>query len=182
MWRRIACTRRPRWGAGAAISSSRVTFLVDANPPPRLALSLTEAGHHAVHVVDLALLLSELTTEQILDLVDFQYIGDALSRDEAGALLDAQVRTRGERIATLRADGYAAYTTSPGWLGYDEEKVRRLSMEAVLDGFSMIKLKVGAKWARTGTGSRWCETCSVPHFRSPSTPTNAGVSMRPSAG
>jgi L-fuconate dehydratase len=89
------------------------------------------------------LLLSELTTEQILDLVDFQYISDALSRNEAFALLENQVRTRTERIATLRAHGYPAYTTSPGWLGYDDEKVGRLSIEAVLEGFSMIKLKVG---------------------------------------
>ena len=89
------------------------------------------------------LLLSELTTEQILDLVDFQYISDALSREEAAALLDQQVRTRGERIATLKERGYPAYTTSPGWLGYDDEKVGRLSLEAVLEGFSMIKLKVG---------------------------------------
>jgi L-fuconate dehydratase len=89
------------------------------------------------------LLLSELTTEHLLELVDFHYIGDALSRDEAFALLDEQVRTRDERIAKLREQGYPAYTTSPGWLGYDDEKVGRLSMEAVLDGFSMIKLKVG---------------------------------------
>jgi L-fuconate dehydratase len=89
------------------------------------------------------LLLSELTTEQILDLVDFQYIGDALSRDEAAALLDRQVATRAERIATLKEQGYPAYTTSPGWLGYDDEKVGRLSIEAVVEGFSMIKLKVG---------------------------------------
>jgi L-fuconate dehydratase len=89
------------------------------------------------------LLLSELTTEQILDLVDFQYISDALSRDDATALLDKQVATRTERIGTLKEQGYPAYTTSPGWLGYDGEKVGRLSIEAVLEGFSMIKLKVG---------------------------------------
>ena len=53
------------------------------------------------------------------------------------------MRTRGERIATLKERGYPAYTTSPGWLGYDDEKVGRLSIEAVLEGFSMIKLKVG---------------------------------------
>ena len=89
------------------------------------------------------LLRSELTPEEILDLVDFRYISDALSRDEAGALLDKQAASRTVRIATLTASGYPAYTTPPGWLGYADEQVRRLSIEAVAAGFSMIKLKVG---------------------------------------
>ena len=89
------------------------------------------------------MLLSELTPEEIVDLIDFRYISDALSRDEALAVLEPKVSSRAERIATLTACGYPAYTTSPGWLGYDDELVGQLSVEAVAAGFSMIKLKVG---------------------------------------
>ncbi|SEE27953.1 enolase C-terminal domain-like protein [Jiangella alba] len=89
-------------------------------------------------------LLAGMTPEQIVDLVDFRYIDDALSRDEALAILRAAEPGRAERAARLTASGYPAYTTSPGWLGYDDEKLVRLSKQAVADGFTQIKLKVGA--------------------------------------
>ncbi|WP_433557552.1 L-fuconate dehydratase [Pseudonocardia xinjiangensis] len=89
-------------------------------------------------------LLAGLTPEEIVDLVDFRYLTDALTRDEALAILRAAEPGRAEREATLRAQGYPGYTTTPGWLGYDDEKLRRLCREAVADGFTQIKLKVGA--------------------------------------
>ncbi|WP_129666470.1 L-fuconate dehydratase [Phytoactinopolyspora endophytica] len=89
-------------------------------------------------------LLAEMTPEQIVDLVDFRYLTDALTRDDALAILRAAEPGRAERTAYLLDHGYAAYTTSPGWLGYSDEKLARLARHAVEDGFTQIKLKVGA--------------------------------------
>ncbi|WP_405951849.1 L-fuconate dehydratase [Streptomyces prunicolor] len=89
-------------------------------------------------------LLAELSPEQLVDLVDFRYLQDALTRDEALDILRRAEPGRAERAAHLLEHGYPAYTTTPGWLGYDDEKLVRLSKEAVADGFSQIKLKVGA--------------------------------------
>ncbi|GII20949.1 enolase C-terminal domain-like protein [Planosporangium mesophilum] len=89
-------------------------------------------------------LLADLAPERIVDLVDWRYLSDALTRGEALAILRRAQPGRAEREALLRADGYPAYTTSPGWLGYGDEKVRRLAKQAVADGFTQIKLKVGA--------------------------------------
>lgn len=89
-------------------------------------------------------LLSRMTPEQIVDLVDFRYLTNALTRDEALEILRAAVPGRAEREAELLATGYPGYTTSPGWLGYSDEKLERLAREAMADGFTQIKLKVGA--------------------------------------
>ena len=89
-------------------------------------------------------LLSELSPEQLVDLVDFRYLEDALTRDEALDILRRAEPGRAERTEHLLRHGYPAYTTTPGWLGYDDEKLVRLSREAVADGFTQIKLKVGA--------------------------------------
>ncbi|MEV6416860.1 L-fuconate dehydratase [Kribbella sp. NPDC051718] len=89
-------------------------------------------------------LLSDLSPEQIVDLVDFRYLTDALTRDEALEILSAAQPGRTEREELLREQGYPAYTTTPGWLGYDDAKLVRLCREAVAEGFSQIKLKVGA--------------------------------------
>jgi L-fuconate dehydratase len=88
--------------------------------------------------------LSRLSPEEIVELVDFRYLTDALTPAEALELLRAAEPGRDERIADLLRDGYPAYTTSPGWLGYSDEKLERLCREAVADGFPQIKLKVGA--------------------------------------
>ncbi|MDR6320171.1 enolase C-terminal domain-like protein [Actinoplanes couchii] len=92
-------------------------------------------------------LLADMEPEQIVDLVDWRYLSDALTRDEALALLHAARPGREQRIARLMADGYPAYTTSPGWLGYHDDKLVRLAKEAVADGYQQIKLKVGADLA-----------------------------------
>ncbi len=89
-------------------------------------------------------LLSQMSPEQIVDLVDFRYLTDALTPDEALEMLRAAEPGRAERVAHLLEVGYPAYTTSPGWLGYSDEKLVRLAREAVADGFRQIKLKVGA--------------------------------------
>jgi len=89
-------------------------------------------------------LLADLTPEELVDLVDFRYLTDALTRDEALGILRAAEPGRAGRERQLRAEGYPAYTTTPGWLGYDDEKLARLCREAVAEGFTQIKLKVGA--------------------------------------
>lgn len=89
-------------------------------------------------------LLGTMTPEQLVDCVDFRYLTDALTRDEALEIFRAAESGRDERIASLLETGYPAYTTTPGWLGYDDDKLARLSKEAVAQGFTQIKLKVGA--------------------------------------
>jgi len=88
--------------------------------------------------------LAELSPGELVDLVDFRYLEDALTREEALEILDGAVPSRRERIAELEAQGFPAYTTTPGWLGYDDQKLERLLREAADDGFEMVKLKVGA--------------------------------------
>jgi len=89
-------------------------------------------------------LLADMTPEQVVGLVDFRYLEDALTRDQALGILRAARAGREERIAELERAGYPAYTTTPGWLGYSDEKLAALSRQAVSDGFTQIKLKVGA--------------------------------------
>jgi L-fuconate dehydratase len=88
-------------------------------------------------------LLADLTPEQVVAQVDFRYIDDALTPDEALTILRGARDGRRERIAALERRGYPAYTTSPGWIGYSDEKLVQLSRQAVKDGFGQIKLKVG---------------------------------------
>ncbi|MFJ8083194.1 L-fuconate dehydratase [Streptomyces sp. NPDC096205] len=90
------------------------------------------------------LLLADADPEWLVSQVDFRYLTDALSESEALELLRAGRAGRAEREELLRGRGYPAYTTSPGWLGYSDEKLTRLAHEALADGFTQIKLKVGA--------------------------------------
>jgi L-fuconate dehydratase len=89
-------------------------------------------------------LLADMTPEQIVGLIDFRYLDDALTPYEALEILRAAQHGRDERIAQLEREGYPAYTTTPGWIGYTDEKLVQLSRQAVADGFGQIKLKVGA--------------------------------------
>jgi L-fuconate dehydratase len=88
-------------------------------------------------------LLSDMAPEQIVDLADWRYLTDALRPAEALDLLKAARSGRAEREATLLSTGYPAYATTPGWLGYTDDKLIHLSREAVGEGFTQIKLKVG---------------------------------------
>ncbi len=89
-------------------------------------------------------LLASMSPEELVDLVDFRYLTDAITPTEALDLLRTAEPLRAERKRRLEAEGYPAYTTTPGWLGYDDDKLARLCREAVEDGFTQIKLKVGA--------------------------------------
>ncbi|WP_369053855.1 enolase C-terminal domain-like protein [Kineococcus terrestris] len=87
--------------------------------------------------------LSAAAVDELVDVVDFTHISDALSPAAARDLLVAGAEGKEQRVQQLLREGYPAYTTTPGWLGYDDDKLVRLSREAVADGFGMIKLKVG---------------------------------------
>ena len=89
-------------------------------------------------------LLAEMSPRQLVSLVDFRYLRDALTPEEALDILQVAEQGRAQRQQHLLARGYPAYTTTPGWLGYTDEKLVHLSKEAVDDGFDLIKLKVGA--------------------------------------
>jgi L-fuconate dehydratase len=92
-------------------------------------------------------LLSRMTPEEIVDLVDFRYLTDAVTREQALEVLRRAEPGRATRREELLRSGYPAYTTTPGWLGYSDEKMVRLAQEAVAEGFGQIKLKVGADLA-----------------------------------
>jgi L-fuconate dehydratase len=88
-------------------------------------------------------LLCDMSPEEIVRCVDFRYITDALTQEEAIGILRRLQRTRPERERVLEASGYPAYTTSAGWLGYADEKIRRLCREGIAGGWSHFKIKVG---------------------------------------
>jgi len=92
-------------------------------------------------------LVCDLSPEQFAASVDFRYLTDVLDRDEAVDLLGTLAPTREQRIAELARDGYPAYLTSAGWLGYDEAKVRDLCRAALADGWRSFKTKVGLELA-----------------------------------
>lgn len=88
-------------------------------------------------------LVAEMSPEELVRCIDFRYITDCITPDEALTMLTAMADGKAERIATLEREGYQCYTTSAGWLGYGDEKLTRLCREAVDAGFNHIKLKVG---------------------------------------
>src|SRR4051794_7591233 len=88
-------------------------------------------------------LLSDMTPEQLVACIDFRYITDVLTPEEARAILERNAPTRAEREAEMVREGYPAYTTSTGWLGYSDEKIRRLCREALAEGWTHFKIKVG---------------------------------------
>ena len=88
-------------------------------------------------------LLSDLTPQEIVNAIDFRYITDALTKQEALDILNRQVDYKGDNEAKLRAHGVPAYTTSPGWLGYTDEKMLKLTQEAMDQGFKLLKYKCG---------------------------------------
>jgi L-fuconate dehydratase len=89
-------------------------------------------------------LLVDLPSEEIVRAIDFRYLTDALTPDDALAILRPLEATRSRREAEMIRDGYPAYTTSVGWLGYSDDKIRRLCSEALADGWTSFKMKVGA--------------------------------------
>ena len=88
-------------------------------------------------------LLSDLSPQQIVNAIDFRYITDALNKQQALDILNRQVDYKADNEAKLRAIGVPAYTTSPGWLGYTDEKMLKLTQEAMDQGFKLLKYKCG---------------------------------------
>jgi L-fuconate dehydratase len=88
-------------------------------------------------------LVADMTPEELVRTIDFRYLTDAITPEDALTLLTNRAAGKAERIADLEATGFPCYTTSAGWLGYPDDKLRRLAQEAVDAGFDYIKLKVG---------------------------------------
>jgi len=88
-------------------------------------------------------LLADMTPRQLLSAIDFTYITDVLTPEHALDILESKAAGKAEREAHMRRQGFPAYTTSTGWLGYPDEKVRRLCREAVAQGWTAFKMKVG---------------------------------------
>ncbi|MBO4207091.1 enolase C-terminal domain-like protein [Micromonospora echinofusca] len=88
-------------------------------------------------------LLAELPTDELVGSIDFHHITDALTPDEAAAILDRGRVGLADRLAELTRDGFPSYTTSVGWLGYPDDKVRALTREAYAAGWRAMKMKVG---------------------------------------
>jgi L-fuconate dehydratase len=89
-------------------------------------------------------LLLDMTPEQLVSIIDFRYITDAITPEEALEILRKNLPTRPAREAEMLEHGFPAYTTSAAWLGYSEDKLRRLCREAVAQGWTHVKMKVGA--------------------------------------
>jgi L-fuconate dehydratase len=88
-------------------------------------------------------LISDMSPKQISNCIDFRHITDFLNEDEAISILSAHQDTKSSRVSTLDKEGYPCYVTSAGWLGYSDEKLKRLCLEAKAKGFEYVKLKVG---------------------------------------
>jgi L-fuconate dehydratase len=92
-------------------------------------------------------LLADMSPEELVACIDFRYIEDALTRDEALEILRRNEPTKADREAILLAEGFPAYTTSVGWLGYSEDSLPERAREALAAGFTHVKLKVGGDLA-----------------------------------
>ena len=88
-------------------------------------------------------LLADMTPKQLVSCIDFRYITDALTPEEAYEILDRLARTKADREAELLRNGYPAYTTSVGWMGYSDAKVRGACRQALSEGWTHFKVKVG---------------------------------------
>ncbi|MEV4620362.1 L-fuconate dehydratase [Asanoa sp. NPDC049573] len=134
-WRELVHDSQLRWlGPEKGVMHMAISAVVNA----LWDLKAKQAG------LPLWQLLASMPPEELVSLVDFRYLTDALTPGEALDLLQPGAVGREERVAELLASGYPAYATSPGWLGYDDAKLHRLCREALDAGFTQIKLKVGA--------------------------------------
>jgi L-fuconate dehydratase len=88
-------------------------------------------------------LVCDMTPEQIVACIDFRYIKDALTPDEALAILKQMAPGRAARVAEMERKGYPTYTTSAGWLGYSDDKLRALCRSLMARGWQHFKIKVG---------------------------------------
>jgi len=135
VWRRLVHDSHLRWlGPEKGVMHMAISAVVNA----LWDLAAKRAGK------PLWRLLADMSPEALVELVDFRYLTDALTREEALGILRRAQSGREERAERLLADGYPAYTTTPGWLGYSDAKLTRLCQEAIAAGYTQIKLKVGA--------------------------------------
>ncbi|KAK3749692.1 hypothetical protein QZH41_014971, partial [Actinostola sp. cb2023] len=88
-------------------------------------------------------LLADMSPEQLVSTIDFSYLSDALTREEALELLRKNAPTKQERENQLLSDGYPAYTTSAGWIGYTDEQIVELCQKYMSKGWTRFKMKVG---------------------------------------
>jgi len=88
-------------------------------------------------------LLADMTPEQVVSCIDFRYITDVLAPDEALEMLRRQQRGKADREAQVLKTGYPAYTTSVGWFGYPDDRIRALCRESLAEGWTHFKVKVG---------------------------------------
>ena len=134
-WRRLASESQLRWlGPEKGVMHISMAAIVNA------AWDLWARAEQK----PLWKLLVDMPPRALVSCIDFRYITDAIGPDEAVDMLERLVPTRAAREAEMRRDGYPAYTTSVGWLGYTDDRVRQLCREALADGFTHFKMKVGA--------------------------------------
>ena len=133
-WRSLACDTQLRWlGPEKGVIHLGMAAIVNA-------VWDLHAKHERKPVWKL---LADMSPRQLVACIDFRYITDALTPDEAVDLLARQEKSKPQREAMLLRDGYPAYTTSAGWMGYSDDYVRQLCREALADGWTHFKVKVG---------------------------------------
>ncbi len=133
-WKELACETQIRWlGPEKGVTHMAMAAIVNA------VWDLYAKSEKK----PLWKLLADMTPREIVSAIDFRYITDALTPDEAIAILEKSEATKAVREAELLRDGYPAYTTSIGWLGYSDEKVRGLCRDALASGWTNFKMKVG---------------------------------------
>jgi L-fuconate dehydratase len=134
VWRRLVADSQLRWlGPEKGVIHLATAALVNA---------LWDL-HAKLEEKPLWKLLADMTPEELVACVDFSYISDAVTPGEALDLLRGQLPTRGEREAQLLREGFPAYSTSAGWIGYPEETLPDLARAAMAKGFDHLKVKVG---------------------------------------
>ena len=135
-WRRLASDSQLRWlGPEKGVIHLALAAIVNA-----VWDLFAKAERKPVWKV-----LADMTPRQVVGCIDFRYITDALTPDEATEILERQARTKADREAALLRSGYPAYTTSVGWMGYSDERIRAACREAIDDGFVHFKVKVGGR-------------------------------------
>lgn len=133
-WRRLVHDSQLRWlGPEKGVMHMAIGAVINA----LWDLKAKRAG------VPLWRLLALMRPAEIVELVDFRYLTDALTPQEALRMLEHAEPTRQSRLVELQDNGYPGYATSPGWLGYSDDKMVRLATDAVAEGFTQLKLKVG---------------------------------------
>ncbi len=134
-WRQLACETQLRWlGPEKGVIHLSMAAIVNA----LWDLYAKSEGK------PLWKLLADMTPREVVSCIDFRYITDALTPEEAVAILERNQSTKQEREAELLRVGYPAYTTSVGWLGYSDDTVRSLCRKALAQGWTQFKIKVGA--------------------------------------